>query len=196
MKNHDWYDITNIIILGVTLFALIIYTSLTAYQAYIARDTARRQLRAYVFIEGVNIKDIGSPSGPVTTVVVKNTGLTPAYKVTHTEGYNIVDWPLTQPLPSLADMSVLATGGDVQMMSRFDLGPNNVTGKSKRRKPIDPATGAGLVQGTKVLFLYGEILYTDTFGKHHYTRYKMMLGGPIADRGPNLATTEDGNESN
>src|SRR5258706_6905725 len=52
-----------------------------------ADDTAKRQLRAYVFVDSVNVANVVEGSGPPESrVIIKNFGQTPAYQVT------CVDW--------------------------------------------------------------------------------------------------------
>ena len=45
--------------------------------------TARRQLRAYVFIDSTRIDGMNAGQTPEVALVIKNFGQTPAYKVTH-----------------------------------------------------------------------------------------------------------------
>src|SRR6267143_298591 len=59
------------------------------------RDTAKRELRAYVCISEARVK-FYSPADPEALVHVKNCGKTPAYKV----GYKIHLWIGQYPLPS------------------------------------------------------------------------------------------------
>jgi hypothetical protein len=164
-------------------------------QEYIAGspevDPAAIGSRAYVSIESASIRNIADPNGPETIIIIKNSGQTPAYGVTHVNRYALWSYPPIEALPP-----AVAPDEEMSKASKFDLGPGARTAKYKRRPPIDVATGYALAHGTMALYLYGEILYTDVFKKPHFSRYKMMIGGPVANRGPGaFVVTPDGNES-
>jgi hypothetical protein len=54
---------------------------------------------------------------------------------------------------------------------------------------------ARLSNGTLIAFVYGEIRYTDIFGKARWTQYRFMMGGPVGFRDGQLVGCEEGNES-
>jgi len=177
MKSHDWYDITTLIILGITLTALIIYTGLTYYQASIARDTARRQLRAYVGINAIdieapNLKKAGYevPANPPAGFIykdfvvplIKNFGQTPASDV-----LVIVNWipvtPFGYLLPDNFPYQDYSTSGGTTTASRFVLDPGQIhTGKVK----IDKLKFFRDAQSKATsLYIYGHIDYTDIYNR-------------------------------
>src|SRR5258708_12520335 len=45
-KNHDWYDKWNLGLLAATFLALVIYTAVTAWLAWLTSDVAKEATRA------------------------------------------------------------------------------------------------------------------------------------------------------
>lgn len=46
-----------------------------------------------------------------------------------------------------------------------------------------------------MLYLYGEVNFTDAFGCLRWMTYKFVLGGPDAGQFPGIAPAADGNET-
>jgi hypothetical protein len=46
-----------------------------------------------------------------------------------------------------------------------------------------------------VIFVYGEIRYRDIFKRKQWTKYRLMMGGPVGVRGRQLSGCEEGNEA-
>jgi hypothetical protein len=64
-----------------------------------------------------------------------------------------------------------------------------------RRPGLNEQERRDLVDGQLAIFVYGEIRFTDVFGRVQRTRYRYMLGGPHGVRsGGTLVACEDGNE--
>ncbi len=97
-----WGDVLNNpvdVFTGVIAFFTILLVAAGFYQAAVTRSTTRKQLRAYVFIDTIDITNIIPPPpstelppgswvyqpdfGPLAFIVIKNTGQTPAYGVLH-----------------------------------------------------------------------------------------------------------------
>src|SRR5665647_2600220 len=58
-----------------------------------AEDTARRQLRAYVFVEPGDFDGLNPQTAAVGYFNVRNSGLTPAINVGYTVGFAVLDAP-------------------------------------------------------------------------------------------------------
>jgi hypothetical protein len=80
-EKHDAFEKVTLATAVVGVVILCIYTGLTGYQAYIAKDTAQRQLRAYISAVVEKWPDLDSPGIPQVVFVFKNNGQTPAYRV-------------------------------------------------------------------------------------------------------------------
>src|SRR5438552_10833727 len=81
-EQHDNHPTPDWWLIGVT-FLLVIATGELVYYA---RDTARRQLRAYISVHRSDIAGIDGGQTPVATLLIKNYGQTPAYGVTQMGG--------------------------------------------------------------------------------------------------------------
>jgi hypothetical protein len=165
---------------------------LSRQQIALAKDTAQRQLRAYVCIHEsllkfpqpvalpralhrlVDAQEI--PAGGVEAQIhIKNCGQTPAYDVRiwiHTwyEAY-----PLTAPLPTPAEGFRMASAV---------LGPGGKTIMISPEKPALTKEQINLL-GTKpelTMYVYGKITYRDAFGENRYTNYCLMFGGAHGGR--------------
>jgi hypothetical protein len=161
--------------------------------------TAEMQLRAYVFVSRAMV-DIHKDSNAAieAIVVLNNFGSTPARKVISVNGFASCLYPVTSmPDMTFTDQSFAAAG-----LTRLTL-PAGVPSVS--RVPIaDPRYStaeaksefvAGLSNGTLIAFVYGEIRYTDIFGKARWTQYRFMMGGPVGFRDGQLVGCEESNES-
>ncbi len=121
----DWITL-NTAIVGVIV--LCIYTGLTGYQAYLAKDTAERQLRAYLSASFEWPDVLG---GSDLTMTIKNHGQTPAFKVSNW-AYAIL---ATNPLPVDAVEKARQRVGDWQTNAVLFPGAEFKSGTVKR---IDP----------------------------------------------------------
>lgn len=148
---------------------------------------AERQLRAYVFVDTVSLKDSNSKKFATQVIVTtKNFGQTPAKQV-------MVDFNLVVPLWGEQKRKdngtktergiILAPGADIHTY----YGINEAYWQLVR----------GAIESAKLsAFVVGKIEYVDAFGILHCTWFKQELQcvlGKIGD-GDNFATTEDGND--
>ncbi|HYL49099.1 MAG TPA: hypothetical protein VET84_07010 [Stellaceae bacterium] len=176
MKGHDWYDITTIIILAITLSALIVYTGLTAYQACIARDTARRQLRAYVGLQRLelelpslndpNYKPMKDEPGAVFTdfqvTFIKNFGATPAFNVSIFTNCTAI--PFLGKLPDGFNYPIPPDRPSVLgITSRQTLYPGQEV--VSRVRILDVNNFKQAIAKSKSLYLWGTINYTDIYDR-------------------------------
>jgi len=207
-SNTDWWTV---FIAKMTLGILVIQAGVFAWQGQqlkrtvaTMRDTAQRQLRAYVFIDSCSLVaanadgQVYEPLGavraatrPALILHYKNTGQTPAYQVVTQSDMRLVPWPLNpSDLPPVA----FEKGGTTDSM-----GPGAVRRKydipDERVPMLTDADITALKEGTKAIFVYGEIRYMDTFGKPQFTRYRSFVGGPTALRGTELSGHDEGNEA-
>ena len=160
-------------------------------QIGLAKDTAKRQLRAYICVESSMLKfppplTANFPEnlldyqglimpGPIEAQVhVKNCGQTPAYEVRTWIHTWYEAHPLRVALPRPPDnfrmaSAVLGPGGTTVMIAAksqpFSVGDWNMLGTPKH-----------------TLYVYGEIVYRDAFGDNRYTRYRLIFGGPQGGR--------------
>jgi hypothetical protein len=106
-------DVAIAIFTGLLVLVTIPLTLVGLCQSRIASRTAKRQLRAYVFISKAEISDVMSDQKLTTKLVIKNFGQTPAYKITAWLRVDIAPFPLRTALPP----------PDIQEMKNTNLGP-------------------------------------------------------------------------
>jgi hypothetical protein len=150
----------------------------------------RRQLRAYVFNTQSGIHYLDQPLSQVH-VVIKNSGQTPAYKLSDWMAIKLTKFPPTEPLTLLlppADESVVK--------SESDFGPGDAFNKVQEIRLSDE-TKAALRAGTMAIYVYGEIRYRDAFKRRRYTKYRLMYGGDAGARPEGaLVACKEGNKAN
>jgi len=131
------------------------------------KDTAKKELRAYVCISTAQIAFI-QERAPSVEVQLKNSGKTPAHDVRMwiALGDGPYPWRTFPPAPEGLDMSisVIGPGEEPQAMEKqFRVFPEDLK----------------LIIGTPILSLYvwGKVTYRDIFGDEWYTEYRLMFGG-------------------
>lgn len=134
-----------------------------------AETNAERQLRAYVFLDPANELTIARRPSSVETfevaINVKNTGLTPAYKVVGYCWTHLGGWPLPEdfnfagPLTSEPDTHTILAAGAVTSFH---------TGTSR---PLTSEELQSLQSGALRLYMYGHVTYVDAFGKARVTTF-------------------------
>lgn len=132
------------------------------------KETAERQLRAYVCVKSAMMK-FRKPDVPEAQVHFTNCGQTPALKVRGWINTWLGEYPLKEPLPSAPE--TLRKGTETLAPGRPSI---FVT------EPGRPVTQPWLsMLGTRkfTMFVYGEIRYEDIFGKERSTKYRLIHGG-------------------
>lgn len=158
--------------LGLVAVGAALY--LTIQSNRIARDTARRQLRAYVSVKVMGLEvtaDSQGNLGLVFRTVARNGGETPAYDCNHygtisaiprNEAALRLSAPMPIDDPSSAGGSVIHAGEEFTSVMR-----NNAV--------LDSLAITALKAGEANLFAFGVTSYTDTFGCKQRTDYCYML---------------------
>ncbi|MGH9316177.1 MAG: hypothetical protein ACRD1P_03595 [Thermoanaerobaculia bacterium] len=179
----EWLAVATVV-LAVATVALAVFS---LCQAVIMSRTARRQLRAYVFVTTAEIGEIDDPQNVHASVSIKNSGQTPAYDLISRGAIDIRESPLKGDLsPRDRDAA----------MSKSALGPGEVLGKHLGARPLTPDERGAVRSGTQAIYVYGEVLYKDAFGKRRYSRYRFMHAGTAPVRNRQLVVCEKGNEAN
>lgn len=155
-------------------------------QAIISRNAARRQLRAYVFVDYVRLMDSGQfpelegmtelqenapvfPNRPGTEIHIKNSGQTPAYKISHWSAMDVVEVRLEHAI-------VVPPADPTSPKSYIAAGTFNIMGhwfpRELTQQEIDDIRNH--VRG---IYVFGRIDYLDVFGKPHFTTYRLRYSG-------------------
>jgi hypothetical protein len=136
----------------------------------VGENTAKRQLRAYVFVAQATIID---PDGidPRLDLRIRNFGQTPAYDVAVSGivgGFNPHDARLFPDPPKDSGLSRFVFGPNQDALKYFEL-----------RTLLNPNTMKGLrSRDQHILYAWGEITYRDAFEKVRYAKYRLSIGGP------------------
>jgi hypothetical protein len=159
----------------------------------LARDNAERQLRAYVFVDSAQVVNVIEGGGsPESHVVIKNFGQTPAYDVVNISGIAMDEYP-SPPTLNLT-MTDEDFGAEKPAMA---MGPSDTSFSviPSKRPPVPPEIRSAVINGTWVVYVYGEIRYKDVFGRKQWTKYRLMMGGPAGTSGGLLVGCDDGNQA-
>jgi hypothetical protein len=154
-----------------------------------AEDTAARQLRAYVFVTASEITNFKASEAIQCVVVIKNTGLTPAYKMTAWVSIVASTFPRTEfpPTDLIPAKTFLGPGGDYRYIVQ--------TGTA-----MSPEARTMIANGSAAIYVYGEIHYTDAFKIDRFTKFRGIFRGsglsPVAGATLPVTQTQEGNEAN
>jgi len=159
------------------------------YQAYIARDTERRQLQAYVSIHSgaTGFPNIADPFAAI--VIVKNSGQTPAYDFQLNEYFGgPLPYPFTTSCPS---HKTIDTKSVVTLSSQQEE-PLTV----KTDKPLG-ITGLSVLNGgdaSQRIYFCGTVTYNDIFGYSHWTRFNFSYRA-VDNKGVGIEYSDHGNDA-
>jgi hypothetical protein len=161
----EWWLIWVAVVQAIALFLTILAIM---RQTRILKDTAQRQLRAYVCVSSVLLK-FPKPNVPEIQVCLKNSGQTPAYNVRGWIHMWIEEYPLRIVLPQ--------PPADFQK-SRQVMGPDCACTFVNVKDPPISVQSLPLLGTTKgTIFGYGEVQYKDAFDIERYTKYRFIYGG-------------------
>jgi hypothetical protein len=137
----------------------------------LAEATAERQLRAYVFIQDVNILLRENDTIIDVTVKFLNSGRTPGYDLRTTFKAEIKAPPTTgSPYTELAlpeAKSIIAPRAGI------DIGPNRLV--------LQDGDLAGLRDGSRTLYIWGRVDYVDAFKQDRYFIFQATNGNEIVN---------------
>jgi hypothetical protein len=184
-KPSDAWTLSDKIAAIASIAALLQFFALVI-TVFVLMSTANRQLRAYVFISGAQLDDIGVGQIPYAQLRFKNFGQTPAYKMTQWAMVGIGKFPLethpttneSEPLPERP----LPPQGEISLHP------------PKYKTPLNAKMLDELSKGMLAIYVTGEIRYRDAFKKKRRTRYLLYSGGSIGLSGQ-LAAYKDGNDA-
>jgi hypothetical protein len=149
------------------------------------KETAERQLRAYLFPELAASRRV-TPAAHFIKIDIKNSGQTPAYEY---QGYIAVgvftpgQEPATLDLPPEEDFS------------RGSLGPGCKFELGGREYYMTPEQAADVARGAQSVYIYGNVDYRDAFGQLRFTSFRLCSTGEMFQMGRFEACLE-GNEAN
>jgi hypothetical protein len=200
-SKRDWIDRANLGVLFLTFWAAVAAAGFTGYLAWLGRDTAEKQLRAYLFPNPAvgNAASIRNPSNdntvddvvegrnPHMMIQIRNIGQTPAYEVTYKAGITVMPVSVLLglsdvPLPENKERTYLSIvyPGSTEMGLEAK-GVDRLAGVTTLTKD-DVATIA--TGKDNLLVVFGHIDYLDIYGSKQWTDFCFGFYGA----GPSLST--------
>jgi hypothetical protein len=194
-KEHDTFERVTLATAIAGVILLTIYTGLTAYQAAIAKDTAERQLRAYISVVVEKQPDLNGSGPPNAIILFKNTGQTPAYSVRAHSVFSVLNGD------TISDAQVKDIRDYMATLKGFE---SAMFPGQEFRQSAEPAKGIPLTENQKILismgamtlWVNGEVVYEDAFGHPHFTHFRLFMNGEEGNRYDRLIWAEHGNDAN
>ena len=173
-------ELQGVLTLGVTLVlagATVVLALATRDLVRGAEDTAKRQLRAYLYITANDFKLMDNPDGSSTVTItpsLKVFGLTPATSII--PGWYVAVQPVPGQIafsgPTMIPESLLIQVHDVTNLVENPVQDLPLGGKSIQLKKEDVDA---LKQGHKMLNAFGTIRYDDVFGEARWTNFCWLM---------------------
>jgi hypothetical protein len=192
IEDKHWLDYVTA---SLALIAAIAATLLGSYQGWVARDTEKRQLRAYMVLTdlGVFCPDCGDKS-LVTDILpniknsmrtrLENNGQTPAREVNGITNW----WSIQGNGASLPADFAFPDHARTGFVSNSEIGKDKHKDSAEEFDQSAIATFKDAVDGRITLFIYGHVDYCDIFREPHSAAYCFVYvqnGGlhlPLCDR--------------
>jgi hypothetical protein len=157
----------------------------TRKESETAAENGRRQLRAYVFPDQANLIWWGTAKPASAEIGIKNSGQTPAYRLSTATAVIVGDFPLQGDLrvPPMPDNHTVVP-------------PNGGNALSvPMAQPLTADQLKAIQKGTQAIYAFGAISYVDAFGECRMTKYKFYYTGAGVDIGSRVGLTylDEGN---
>jgi len=191
-ENERWTTRATVALAGITL-GLAIFTALlwnaTRKLVTDAKDTAQRQLRAYVFYRPdlpIHIPNMNELHTTGVKFRIHNSGQTPAYDLRHVTLIGLRERSLSIVLhpvdfPEDGSRVALNPGMHSEQVMKTDL-------------PYPQADIDRFRAGTHAVYIWGEARFRDTFGAPQWVRYAFQITGE-GDASGNIQWCRYGNEA-
>lgn len=139
---------------GLSFLGVLAAISLAYHSNWIARDTAKRQLRAYISVEPQGIFDYGEENR--LCVLVKNGGQTPAYDIVASSFVGLIEGPRDfKPTPDEISLERIDAG--------IMLGPQESMSIWVGLNPIPQDSLEAIRDKKLAIGHYGSVVYRDAF---------------------------------
>lgn len=170
---------------GLGFLGVLAAVGMAFHSNWIARDTAKRQLRAYVTVDDCTMTVMDAGQGCLLQVVLKNCGQTPAFNL-RLYGESFAD---KYPIPEIKRVKEMhANYGTV-------VGPGQSTTTVQRLTGDMQRGFADVASGEIGFYIQGVCEYADIFGKVQRTTFRYVHGGRPAEAGPFMHAAESGNDA-
>jgi hypothetical protein len=141
------------------------------YQAWISRDTARRQLRAYLSMHPKVFGGFGTTHVIRIEFLTINHGQTPAFDISHVFNIDIFPWKLPDDFVFPAAIHTVNTSNTVFPKDE------DIRVLFNHIRLLTAAEEASVTAGTHKIYVWGVTEYHDAFGNPHKTIFNASVGG-------------------
>lgn len=159
------------------VFATFLLALFGFWQVMVSRNTARQQLRAYVF--ATDVKVLQFPTIPRITASFKNFGQTPCDNVTFSYDIQVSSFPIVNDLRIIPALHIapIAPGSGFHRDNSF---------------AVTPEQRGAITGGNAAIYIFGRIEYRDVFkGLRRHTNFRLVYTG---DQFGRTGATEEGND--
>jgi hypothetical protein len=171
-KETDWVIATLTLFYVVVSFGMLVAIR---HQIGLSRQTAERQLRAYVGPSSIAIFAPDSMAVPMARVVIRNYGQTTARNVVHRTDFRVasIDNPDVKPVNQLP-----AGGSFVLFPTQAATRRIELTTEDGRRRQLTKSEEVAIgLTDQAAYFVYGIIEYDDVFSERRTTTYRVYYFG-------------------
>lgn len=155
---------------------------------WIARDTAKRQLRAYLEVDECQLGLYPDDGEIILQISLKNCGQTPAYKL------RVMAESFAAPYPLEEEREFLPIDHSDWSVS---VGPGMTIGSAKRIFTNDVELAVQEAKARRTAFyIQGVCEYTDAFSAARQTHFRYAFAGIVTDKGLVMQPAPTGNYSN
>jgi hypothetical protein len=175
--NILWWISHNLLELGTIALA-----GFVLIQVRDSRKSSERQLRAYVDVVSGQILNFGKPGNVKLRLIIKNSGQTPAYHLSHWTSVGADELPPKAGFesPNIAVVrSTLAPGAFTTVIQEYGPLSANQIAKIKAKKAA--------------IWAWGRIDYVDTFGHRRKSWFRLIYEGGTTSPPGGMSLDENGN---
>ena len=184
-EDDKWYRL-RLAIFGAAVIAAVIgafVAGFPGWQSYIAQDTARRQLRAYIVVRPTHIATVQEGIMPRIQSIVENIGQTPAYNGGSISHLTVADYPLTKKFIH-DDCPTVMTMTNPKSNKWF-------VGKvaqpaTMRDTSFTPGEITAIKDGQAAVYFHGRVCYRDLFNESHRTNFCLYWKWQAGKMSPGL----------
>lgn len=172
---------------GLSFIGVLAAIGLAFHSNWIARDTARRQLRAYIEVSECTIEVFPDDGEIIMQVSLQNCGQTPAQEASIMAESFVAPYPLDEerPLVKLKEPGWTTS-----------VGPGKTIGCVKRLWADNVELAVEEAKARRQAFyIQGICEYTDAFGKRRDTCFRYAFAGVVSDAGLVMQSAKTGNYS-
>jgi hypothetical protein len=168
------------------LFNCLVFVA-TVWLVLVTLFASRRQLRAYICVQGCKLHSPANGSESTVHLVIKNYGLTPAYSVT--------TWArsLYHEGPSTPNFSF--PEGSQPARSSSIVAPSGVQEPYVPVEPLDEAALFMIRAAEAAVYVWGGVTYRDVFRGKRHLAFRLMMKGCGIENG-RFMNCDEGNEAN